>query len=72
MVAMPEFQAGQRVRVREAGGEEEQPDQSLLGKEGTIQSVTGNTHRAPSGFYFVKFDDSVVIFAISPDWLVPR
>ena len=70
---MPEFQPGQRIRVLEEGGaRSSQPDQSLLGKEGTIQSVTGNTHRAPSGFYFVKFDDSVVIFAISPDWLVPR
>ncbi len=73
MVAIPEFQPGQPVKVREEGGAPgSQPDQSLLGKEGTIQSVTGNTHRGPHGFYFVKFDDTVAMFAISPDWLEPR
>ena len=41
-------------------------DQSLLGNEGTIQSVTGNTHRGPRGFYFVKFDGAVM-FAITAD-----
>ena len=34
---MPEFQPGQRVRVREAGGGEPPPDQKLARQEGTIR-----------------------------------
>lgn len=69
---MQEFAEGQSVRVLEEGGTPgTQPDRSLLGKEGTIQSVMGNTHRGRRGFYFVKFDGAVM-FAISPDWLEPR
>ena len=55
---MPEFQSGQRVRVREEGGVPSYPpDKTLLGKEGTIQYGTGQ----PGGWdryflYFVEFD----------------
>ncbi len=76
MVAMPEFQAGQRVRVREEGGAPgTQPDMRFLGKEGAIQSGTGNLDGGPPTFYFVEFDRPPAgqkVMAISPDWLEPR
>ena len=78
MVAMPEFQPGQRVRVRLRGGggaPGTQPDMKFLGKEGTIQSGTGNLDGGAPTFYFVEFDRPSVgqkVMAISPDWLEPR
>ena len=73
---MPEFQPGERVRVREEGEEPRvHPDKKWLGKEGTIQYGTGNLHRGPPTFYFVEFDSSPLmdkVMAISPDWLEPR
>ena len=72
MVAMPEFQPGQRVRVRDEGGDSSSmPDMRFLGKEGTIQYGTGNLEGGPPTFYFVKFD-STQVMAISADWLEPR
>ena len=67
---MPEFQEGQRVRVRvEGGAPSSQPDLRRLGKEGTIQYGTGTPEEGdPPGFYFVEFDSGEV-FAISADWL---
>ncbi len=74
---MPEFQALQRVGVREEGGApSSEPDKRWLGKEGTIQRGTGLVG-GPSGpprFYFVEFDSSPLldkVMAISPDWLEP-
>ncbi len=74
MVAMPELQPGQRIRVRvreEGGAPGTQPDMKFRGKEGTIQSGTGNLDGGPPTFYFVEFDSKQVM-AISPDWLEPR
>ena len=71
MVAMPEFQPLQRVRVREEGGASiSLPDTRFLGKEGTIQYGTGGSLKDPPTFYVVEFDTEEV-FAISPDWLEP-
>ena len=40
---MPEFQSSQRVRVRKKGGDSDtQPEESVLGKEGTIWHGTGS------------------------------
>ncbi len=65
---MPEFQPGQRVRVREDGGDSSsRPDRRYIGKWGTIQHRTGNLDGPPT-FYFVEFDAGGV-FAISPNWL---
>ncbi len=65
---MPEFRPGQRVRVREDGGDSAlRPDGKFLGKWGTIQRGTGNLFGSPT-FYFVEFDSGEV-FAISPTWL---
>ena len=70
MVAMPEFQPGQRVRVRVEGGDSgSRPDKKFIGKEGTIQYGTGNPD-GPSTFYIVEFDIGEA-FAISADWLEP-
>ena len=73
---MPEFQPGQRVRVRDEGGDSSSmPDMKFLGKEGTIQSGTGNLDGGPPTFYFVEFDRPRAgqkVMAISPDWLEPR
>ncbi len=76
---MPEFQEGQRVRVREDGGSPAtQPASGFLGKEGTVQYGTGNLEGGPPTFYFVEFDKSRAygraygVMAISPDWLEPR
>ncbi len=72
---MPEFQPGQRVRVREAGGgPSSQPDLRFLRKEGTIQYGTGNPDGGPQTFYFVEFDRAPghKVMAISPDWLEER
>ncbi len=75
MVAVPEFQPGQRVKVREEGGDSSsQPDFRLLGREGTIQYGTGGTLEGPPTFYFVEFDNARPadkVMAISPDWLEP-
>ncbi len=76
MVAMPEFRPGQPVRVREEGGAPgTQPDIRFLGREGTIQSGTGNVEGGPPTFYFVEFDRapaSEKVMAISADWLASR
>ena len=45
------------------------------GKEGTIQSGTGNLDGVPPAFYFVEFDRPRgyhKVMAISPDWLEAR
>ena len=65
---MPEFRPGQRVRVREDGGDSSsRPDAKYTGRLGTIQRGTGALY-GPPPFYFVEFDNGEV-FAISPDWL---
>ena len=72
---MPEFQPGQRVRVRDEGGDSSSmPDMRFLGKEGTIQYGTGNLDGGPPTFYFVEFDRSPgqKVMAISADWLELR
>ncbi len=73
MVAMPEFQPGQRVRVREEGGDEgSMPTKRFLGKQGTIQYGTGNPEGGPPAFYMVEFEGAKSrdnTFAISLDWL---
>ena len=69
---IPEFQPGQRVRVREAGMGGPPPDKRWRGKEGTIQYGTGNLNRGLPTFYFVEFESSPIldkVFAISRDWL---
>ena len=72
MVAMSEFQPGQRVRVREEGGDSDtQPDTSLFGKEGTIWHGTGSEDSGLTIHYFVELDGEQVE-VISPDWLEPR
>lgn len=59
-----EFRPGQRVRVREEGGDpDSQPDERFLGKEATIAG------RAPSCAYWVAFVDSGEAEAIGIDWL---
>ncbi len=71
---MPEFQEGQRVRVRDDGGDcGSQPDMVYQGEEGTIQYGTGNLDGGPPTFYFVEFDRAPghKVMAISPDWLEP-
>lgn len=69
-----EFQAHQRVRVREEGGASiSLPDERWLGKEGIIQYGTGNLGGPPT-FYFVEFDSGPFldkVMAISADWLAP-
>ena len=79
MVAMPEFQPGQRVKVREGGGAPSSlPDMRFLGQEGTIQSVqygTGTLLEALPTFYHVEFDSvrwMDKVMAISADWIQPR
>ncbi len=68
MVAMPEFQPGQRVRVREEGGDpDSQPEERVLGEEGIIWYGSASEDSGLT-FYFVEFDSGVVV-AISPDWL---
>ncbi len=73
---MPEFQEGQRVRVRDEGGKPAtQPDMRFLGKEGTIQYGTGTFPEGLPTFYHVEFDRPQAgqkVMAISPDWLEPR
>ena len=73
MVAMPEFQPGQRVSlVRDEGGDPDtQPDKSLLGKEGTVWHGTGSEDSGLTIHYFVELDDEQVE-GVSPDWLEPR
>ena len=71
---MPEFQEGQRVRVRDEGGDPAtQPDLGILCREGTIRYGTGNLDGGPPTFYFVEFDRSLrqKVHAISADWLEP-
>ena len=72
VVAMPEFQPGQRVRVRDEGGDPDtQPDKSVLGKEGTIRyGHVLPLDGGPPMFYMVEFDIGEVE-SISPDWLEP-
>ncbi len=68
---MPEFQPGQEVRVREAGGDRSvQPDTRFLGKEGAIQYGTGTLVGGVPTFYVVEFHREVR--AIPTDWLEPR
>ena len=72
MVTMPEFQPGQRVRVREEGGNPTYPpDKSLLGKEATIKYGTATWEAGPANAYWVEFDGGEV-FAITGDWLASR
>ncbi len=70
-----EFEPGQRVRVRQEGGDDSsRPDRKFRGKEGTIQSGTGNLDGGLPTFYFVEFDRaraSEKVMAISADWLEP-
>ena len=67
---MPEFEMGQRVRVREEGGAPGlQPDKRFLGKEGTVQYSTGIPLEGdPLTFYSVEFDSGEVEL-INPRWL---
>ena len=68
---MPEFQPGDRVRVREEGGDARfPPDKRWLGKEGTIEYGAG-VGRDRHFLYFVEFD-SETVRPISGDWLEPR
>ena len=78
MVAIPEFQPGQRVKVREEGGAPSSlPDTRFLGQEGTIQSIQYGTGTLPEGlptFYHVEFDSvwrMDKVRAISADWIEP-
>ena len=67
---MSEFQPGERVRVREDGGDDSsRPDGRYIGRWGTIQRRAGNLYGPPT-FYFVEFDSGEV-FAINPTWLEP-
>ena len=70
-----EFQAHQRVRVREDGGDPSvQPATRFLGKEGTIQYGTGTLVGDLPTFYVVEFDSAPFLYkvmAISVDWLGP-
>ncbi len=69
MVEEAEFQPGQRVRVREAGGGTSPPEQRWLGKEGTIRYGTGTPlEGGPATIYFVEFDSGDVE-PVTPDWL---
>ena len=72
-MAMSELQPGQRVRVRDEGGDSSYPpDKTLLGKEGTIRYGIGEPGgRSHYFLYFVEFD-SEEVRAISADWLEPR
>ena len=79
MVAIPEFQPGQRVIVREEGGAPSSlPDTRFLGQEGTIQSIQygrGTLQEGHPTFYHVEFDSvwwMDKVRAISADWLEPR
>ncbi len=66
---MAEFQPGQRVRVREEGGDpDSQPEERVLGEEGIIWYGSGSDERGFTNLYFVEFDDGVVV-AVSPGWL---
>ena len=68
---MPEFQPGQRVKVRDEGGDlDTQPDKRWLGEEGTIEYGAA-VGRGRHFLYFVEFDNNEVR-AISGDWLEPR
>ena len=71
-MAMSEFQPGQRVRVRDEGGDfSYPPDKSLLGKEATIKYGTATWEAGPANAYWVEFDDGEV-FVIAGDWIEPR
>ena len=70
---MPEFEMGQRVRVREEGGDPRvQPEKRLLGKEGTIglaaQVAIGLGGPPPA--HYVKLDNGESLL-ISATWLEP-
>ena len=75
MVTTPEFQPGQRVRVREQGGAPStRPEQRWLGKEGSIRYdiVRPLVGVAPlPSIYFVEFDSGEVK-SFTPDWLESR
>ncbi len=63
-----EFRPGQRVRVREEGGDpDSRPEERVLGEEGIIWYGSGSEDSGLT-FYFVEFDSGVVV-AISQDWL---
>ncbi len=69
---MPEFRPNQRIRVREEGGDpSSQPDERVLGKEGTIEFGTWSMEGRPAAAYFVQLDSGEVL-PISGDWLEPR
>lgn len=71
---MPEFQMGQRVRVREEGGDaDSQPEKRLLGKEGTIGlAAQVPTRRGdPPIAYYVDFDNGESLL-INASCLEPR
>ncbi len=67
---MPDFEPGQRVRVRENGGASAlQPDKRFQGKEGTVQYSTGIPLEGdPLTFYSVELDRGEVEL-INPRWL---
>ena len=68
---MPEFQPGQRVRIREDGRLGSRPEQRWLGKEGTIRYGTGRpVEGGPPTIYEVEFDSGEVE-SYSTDWLEP-
>ena len=72
MAAMPEFQEGQRVRVREEGGASPTRPDKRLGQVGTIQSTAQRDVGSGRPIsYWVEFD-SEVVEAIGTDWLWPR
>ncbi len=66
-----EFRPGQRVRVREEGGNPAtRPASSLLGKEGTIRySVGTSLEGRPLTLWFVQFETHHDAPSISEDWL---
>ncbi len=70
---MPEFEMGQRVRVREEGGDPRvQPEQRLLGNEGTV-GLAAQVPIGPGGpptAHYVKLDNGESLL-ISATWLEP-
>ena len=70
----PDFEIGQRVRVREEGGDSDsQPKKRLLGKEGTIPYGAERPRFGPSRppAYYVEFDNGETAL-IGVTWLEPR
>ncbi len=65
-----EFQEGQRVRVRQEGGNPATRPDRRLGQLGIARYGTGSDHRGRTILYYVEFDGGEVE-PISPDWLEP-